>query len=276
MIRGVKFLNGFITEMPGFHPGKIMEFSDGLNVLLGPNGCGKSSVLKILKAYTAIPEGRGAWSQISSELSLGAQCVSHFPWVYREYSPGKCEANVLWDGTASFWNDGDVKIDKWAWFTHNSILSEDGMSTEEEQMQLLIDKPSSGQYRMGKINKMFNMLGKVPDLTQYVSNHPAQRAESDYIRKLPRNGKPTLILDEPERALSLPKQVELFKLLVEMSEKYQIIIATHSPFVLFNLDANIISLNPEYKEQCLDIFRDCAKFLFDQDQKKEVQLEFTL
>jgi AAA domain, putative AbiEii toxin, Type IV TA system/AAA domain len=273
MIKNVKFLNGFITKLPGFDIGKTIEFSDGLNIFLGKNGSGKSSALKILKAYTAIPEGRGAWSQISSELALGAQCRTHFPWVYREYSPGKSEAIVSWDGTPSFWNDGDVKIDKWAWFTHNSILSEDGMSTEQEQMQLLVDMPSSGQYRMGKINKMFNMLENVPDLTLHPCKSASERAEVEYIRTLPRNGKPTLILDEPERALSIPKQVELFKLLVKMTDKYQIIIATHSPFVLFGLDANIINLDPDYTESCLDIFRGCSKYLMKNENGKESQLE---
>ena len=58
-----------------------------------------------------------------------------------------------------------------------------------------------------------------------------------------------------------------------MTEKYQIIIATHSPFVLFGLDANIINLDPNYTESCLDIFRGCSKYLTKNDNGKEAQLE---
>lgn len=256
MIKGVKLHNGFITELPAFKHNRVLEFSDNLNVLFGSNGCGKSSLLKILKAYSGIE--KGGWSRISSELALGAQSQSHFPWVYRAYSPGGCDATMIWDGTPSFYNEGDVKIDQWAWFTHKEISSEDGMTSDQEHMQNLIDKPSSGQYRMKKLNKLFNMLKNPPDLTQYVSSHPAQVAESNYIKTLPRNGKVTLILDEPERALSVPKQLELFKLLEKMSEEYQIIIATHSPFVLFDTKCKLFDLENGYAQECVDIFKTCV------------------
>jgi predicted ATPase len=261
MIRGIKILNGFLTEMPNFYPGKSFEFTDGVNVLFGPNGCGKSSTMKMLKAYCGIE--KGGWSRISSELALGAQSQSHFPWVYRAYSPGQSDCIVDWDGVASFYNDGDVKIDQWAWFSNNEILSEDGMTTEKDQMQFLIDKPSSGQYRLIKLNKLLSMMENPPDLTKYVSSHPAQVGESNYIRTLPRNGKPTLLLDEPERALSLPKQLELFGLLQNLTEKYQIIIATHSPFVLFQKNIKIFDIEEGYVDKCLDIFKECVKEVED-------------
>ena len=166
---------------------------------------------------------------------------------------------VDWDGIASFYNDGDIKIDEWAWFSNNVSLSEDGMTSETEQFQYLMDKPSSGQYRMIKINKLLNMAKNPPDLTKYVSAHPTQRAESDYIRTFPRNGKPTLILDEPERALSLPKQVELYKVLSDLTKEYQIIIATHSPFVLFQDNMKIFDLQEGFSNECIQIFKDCVK-----------------
>jgi energy-coupling factor transporter ATP-binding protein EcfA2 len=265
MINSITIRNGFLTEMPGFHPGKRFDFGEGITVLFGPNGVGKSSVIKMLKAYCGIE--KGGWSRISSPLALGAQSASHFPWVYRQYSPGQSDCIVDWDGTASFYNDGDVKIDQWAWFTHNEILSEDGMTTETEQMQFLMDKPSSGQYRLAKLNKLLNMMESPPDLTicppstdpSQQPYHPTQMAECQYIRSLPRNGKPTLILDEPERALSLPKQLELFKLLVQLTEKYQIIIATHSPFVLFEENLKIYDIEEGYAQRCIEIFKNCVK-----------------
>lgn len=257
MVSGIKIINGYLTQLPGFHEGKTFQFSEGMNVLFGPNGCGKSSVLKMIKAYCGIPDGKGGWSRISSELALGAQVQNHFPWVYRAYSPGQSDCFVIWDGTPTFFNEGDVKVDQWAWFTHKEILSEDGMTTEAEQMDVMAAKPSSGQYRMGKLNKLFNMLRNPPNLLNPVCSHPTQRAEQLYIQSLPRDGKVTLILDEPERALSLPKQLELFKLLEQMSNDFQIIIATHSPFVLFDLKAKLFDIQEGYVSECLNIFDEC-------------------
>lgn len=260
MITGIKILNGFATELPNFHKGIEFHFSEGLNIFSGSNGCGKTSILKMIKAYCGIPNGYAGWSRISSELALGAQQRSHFPWVYRAYSPGQSDCIVGWDGTPTFYNEGDVKIDQWAWFTHKDISSEDGMTTEEEHMDAMIEKPSSGQYRLKKLNKLFNMLKTPPDLTKYVSSHPAQVGEVDYIRSLPRTGRVTLLLDEPERALSLPKQMELFALLKKMSKDYQIIVATHSPFVcLMDLDAKIYDIEEGYSAECKSIIEKLVK-----------------
>jgi predicted ATPase len=260
MINAIKILNGFATELPNFYPGIEFHFSKGLTILSGSNGCGKTSILKMLKAYCGIPNGYGGWSRISSELALGAQQQSHFPWVYRAYSPGQSDCLVDWDGTATFYNEGDVKTDQWGWFTHRAISSEDGMTTEAEHMDVMIEKPSSGQYRLKKLNKLFNMLKSPPDLREYVSGHPVQIAESNYIRTLKHTGRVTLLLDEPERALALPKQLELFRLLEKMSDEYQIIVATHSPFVcLLDLNAKIIDIEKNYSQDCLDIFENLMK-----------------
>lgn len=258
MVSHITIKNGFFTKMPGFYPGITFNFTPTLNVLFGQNGSGKSSILKMIKAYCGIPLEKGGWSRISDPLSLGANCKEHFPTVYEEYSPGHCRCDVGWDGTASFFNEGDAKIDKWAWFTHTDIASEDGMTTETEHMQNLIDNPSSGQYRIKKLNKLFDMLKTPPDLRQYVSSHHVQVAEVDYIRSLRHTGRVTLLLDEPERALSVPKQIELFQLLERMAEQYQIIMATHSPFVLFESSPNIINLEEGYDKACIEIFKNCV------------------
>ena len=257
MINSITIKNGFLTQMPNFYPNIKFNFTDGVNAFYGSNGSGKSCLLKMLKAYCGIE--KGGWTKISNFLSLGANHPSHFPWVYRAYSPASSDCIVDWDGTASFYNDGDVHIDQWAWFSNNQSLSEDGMTTEADQFKYLMDKPSSGQYRMIKINKMFGMVEKAPDLTFSQNSHPVEQMEINYIRSLPRNGKPTLILDEPERALSLPKQLELFKLLTRMTEKYQIIMATHSPFVLYEKNIKIFEIEPGYSNACLDIIKTCVE-----------------
>lgn len=261
MIKGLKIKNGYVTQLPGFHPGIVFNFTDKLNVLFGQNGSGKSSILKIAKAYSGIPLENGGWSRINHPLSLGASNADHFPFAYKEFSPGKCEADVLWDGTPTFFNEGNTHIDKWAWFTHKDISSQDGMTSEVDHMDNLVENPSSGQFRIKQMNKLFNMLKTPPNLKELPPNadgNQQQQAELAYFRRLPGGGKITLLLDEPERALSVPKQIEMFKLLEKMSDEYQIIIATHSPFVLFNIEANFINLEPGYDKKCVEIFRECV------------------
>ena len=63
MIDSVKVLSGYMAKLPDVGD-KIFRFESGLNILFGPNGCGKSSLLKLLAGYTAAISG--GWSKVHS------------------------------------------------------------------------------------------------------------------------------------------------------------------------------------------------------------------
>jgi predicted ATP-dependent endonuclease of OLD family len=92
-------------------------------------------------------------------------------------------------------------------------------------------------------------------IPNHISNKQLAQLETEYIKSLPRNGKITLLLDEPEKALSIPKQVELFDVLVKLSDNFQLIIATHSPFILGYKKANIIDVTPGYMKECKGLIK---------------------
>lgn len=89
----------------------------------------------------------------------------------------------------------------------------------------------------------------------YISNKALAQIEVDYIKSLPRNGKITLLLDEPEKALSIPKQIELFDVMMKLSDHFQIILATHSPFILEYKKANLIDITPGYVKNVKQIIK---------------------
>ena len=39
----------YLPKLKNFENGKIYEFKEGVNVIVGENGCGKSTILKIIK-----------------------------------------------------------------------------------------------------------------------------------------------------------------------------------------------------------------------------------
>jgi ABC-type lipoprotein export system ATPase subunit len=257
MIHNIRFLEGFALQLPQIQNQTFTFVGDKLNVLFSQNGAGKSTILQTIKAYSAIE--KGGWSRISNPIKLGTNKPGQFPYAYREYAPGKCLASVAWDGVPTFYNDGDIKLDNFGWFFNIQEESEDGITTEAEQMDLMTQKPSSGQYRIHKLGKIMETVRNIPSLQQYNPKYSQDAlAEVAYINSLPRNGKPTLLLDEPERALSLPRQKTLFNKLTEMLPYYQVIIATHSPFVLFEDNVRIIDMNPGYAAECVNIFRECV------------------
>ena len=258
MIHNIKFLSGFPLNFP-YLKDKTISFDKGLCVLFGENGSCKSSILKTIAAYCGIE--KGGWSQISNPLKLAARVSNHFPYVYRAYTPGNIDAQVGWDGTPTFYNDSEMlNKNNFTWFFDSAVLSEDGITTGAEQLDVMATKPSSGQYRVQKINKIMQVIQHPPNLTVIppdISENmkEAAFAEIQYIQSLPRNGKMTLIFDEPEKAIALPKQIELFDTLMILAQHFQVIIATHSPFILNYKGVQIIDINPGYANVCRDLIK---------------------
>jgi DNA-binding transcriptional regulator WhiA len=224
---------------------------------------GKSVAIKTLAAYCGIE--KGGWSQISNPAKLASKVVTHFPFVYRAYTPSNVDADVTWDGAPTFYNDSDMlNKNDFTWFFDNEKLSADGITSSGEQMDIMAEKPSSGQYRIHKINKIMKIIQTPPSLSEVpdVADKESAAAEVEYIKilrtnakrfNMPDTGKMTLLFDEPEKALALPKQLELFDTLNKLSEHFQVIIATHSPFILYFKDANIIDLENGYADECRDL-----------------------
>lgn len=260
MIKKVQITSGYLSQMPATGKGRVIEFNDKFNVLFGTNGSGKSSLLKVLGAYTGIQTG--GWSNIVEPSKLAYDKPEHIPFCYRNFSPGQCDAIVDWDGRPTFYNDSDsVNKNDTTWFFASEKQSFDGITSESEQLDIMANKPSSGQYRIHKINKIMQIIRNPPDLTKIpmdIVNKQLAQLQVDYIQRLPKNGKITLLLDEPEKALALPKQFELLETLFKLSEYFQIIIATHSPFVLFE-NANIIDMEPNYSSTCIDLIEKRVK-----------------
>lgn len=266
MIYKMQFIDGFPLNLPNIG-NKIIEFTDGINVIYGPNGCGKSTILKTLKAYCGIE--KAGWTKVSQPTVLGTIYIGrmaeavNFPHAYRKYTPSNCMANVLWDGMPTFFNDGDIKVSD-TFFYQNVGQSEDGITSEQEQMELLAKHPSSGQFRIKKINTIFDMLTKYPLSVPQMEMLPHRcqyeniaNMEIQYWRRLTRrSNKITILFDEPERSLSLPLQRELLLNSIPNHLKdYQIIMATHSIFALEMKNVNLIDIEQGYANICKDLIK---------------------
>ena len=94
----------------------------------------KSTILKTLKAYCGIASG-GGWTHFNDPMQLASNT---FPFAYLGLTPSRCTADVNWDGTPTFFNDGDIKVND-TFFYMNTKSSDDGITSEAEQMDLLAE-----------------------------------------------------------------------------------------------------------------------------------------
>jgi predicted ATPase len=261
MIKSIEYIDGFPLKLPLIGNRKF-EFKDGINYIFGSNGTGKSVILNTLKAYTGI--ATGGWTTFNNPQTLGCGRLNgptDFPHAYATYSPANSKAVVLWDGTPTLFNNGDLKTPEVLLFLNFQQFG-DGISSEDDLEKQLKEHPSAGQYRAQKINKIINLLKDgapkytVKDIPRYkddIDNYYAKR-EWDYwqfINKLYVDtfgqGKTTVLLDEPERSLSHAKQKDLFlNVIPNQMKDLQVIIATHSLYSIFTPNANIIEMEAGY------------------------------
>lgn len=251
MIYKAKILDGYAAKMPAFE--KAYEFKPRLNILFGPNACGKTTLIKILGAYSATAAG---WSRFLDPTPGGAIQGSKegFPERFRRLSPGGCKAEVEWDGTASFLMSPETGKA----FTGCFEDSQDGLMSAHDLISETVCKPSEGQSRIMRLLNLFKNAKSIPDLTKISDNlkhvndvwQESMKAFAKYAKKLPRKGPPTLLLDEVDRSLSIPNHVALWlDILPKMAEKFQIIIATQCESALAHKDS-LIEMAPGYIEEC--------------------------
>jgi predicted ATPase len=264
MIRSVNFRSPhYAAKLESIKHRKFkFEEKPGLTYLFGPNGSGKSTILRAAAKGSAVPD-EGGWSKTLQPLEYaGLGSPSSIDAVRKALQKDGIE--VDWDGSASVLLDS-TKSD-------SAILAfgipTDGMDTEGEGLygdtvSALFQRKqfSAGEWRQSRLSRLLEYLRsrKFPDLQKLSKEslshndvwQNAARLFAEYVTSLKPTGVLTILLDEPDRSLSLPLQYMLHtQVFTDWAKHFQVIIATHSPFAIFNAQATLIDLKDGYSQEC--------------------------
>jgi len=250
MIHSITVLNGFPVKLPAIGR-KTFEFQKGVNILFGPNGCGKTTLINILGAYSGT---RAGWSTFGDPL----YSMDHeYPELFAKNAPAQVKAQVCWDGTASFLmspktgSPGGATLDD----------SQDGLMDFGMVVGEMMAKVSSGQERIIRINRLAEVLKTVPDLTKKPKNYSDvndlwQKSMDKfvkYVKSRTLDGPSTLLLDEVDQSMAIPLQKDFWTIAVpNIAKRFQVIAATHCPFALAHREAKgFIEMDPGYTDACM-------------------------
>ena len=172
-------------------------------------------------------------------------------------------AVVDWDGTASLYLDSGASDQRPRDLEDSPDGLDEGDGQNIHSNLLRVFAPlSSGRYRVFRLNKAFDSLreGRIPDLSipqfQDANSTWAKvgRMFAEHVKSLKPTEIPALLLDEPDRSLSISNAINLYhKILLVTGSLVQVFVSTHSPFVL-NLSDNphvhLIDMKDGYANEC--------------------------
>lgn len=271
-VKSIQVTSGYASKLPLVKDRKFEFSEDKINIIFGTNGCGKSSICKILAAYCSIKNG--GWSRVvdNHDMVVVFEKIK-FPDAFHRLSPGECKADVEWDGTPTFFLH--MEAGQPAFFVDDASQSDDGISSYMDQIAVCVGKPSQGTLRLSKLLKLKKSLNEIPKLKissklydekndKWSCNKEWQKLPSacyDYIKSLPRNGKPTVILDEPDRSLSIEAQILLWTTFIPyIATRFQVIVATHCFVPLISkLDFNFIEMEKDYLSKSRKMILECMQ-----------------
>lgn len=212
----------------------------GLNILVGANGSGKSTIIKACAAHSSVVDE--GWSRLLIPLEAsGFGGDPQFPDAYAHKLGFKAE--VAWDGEMSYLQNTE----------HSDVKD----ASTPEKIMLKLSGASSGEYRMEMLHKAIKDFAghhlpkfEMPAGPANDAWKTCYQKQLDYIATLKKTGRQTLLLDEPERSLSVENQLMLWAETIPfLTQHCQIIIASHSVASLFYDKANIIETTPGYVEK---------------------------
>ena len=247
--------------------GKTLTFrrEPGVTILFGPSGCGKSTVLR----------GMGKGSHASAGWSSPPEPA---PDLDPQERPRDFEAEVRatgievdWDGTPTLLYDGTSSL-AIPLGLEDDVDGLSGSRAFKDNVMKIALKPSPGQWKRDRLNRLFNSLEQVPDLTvpawqnYNTSRAAAGREFADYASKKERTGVAAILLDEPGCSLSVPDLAQMYtKVLPYMATKFraQVVVATHDLYALVAPGADVVDLAPGYAGECRRIAREVLKPLLE-------------
>jgi predicted ATPase len=238
---------GYIVNTPGIF-GKTFKFRPGLNILIGNNGAGKSTILRAMgMTLAAIQGGVSTVTERYVQDTFNFTENIMYPWT------------VMHDGQPILFVDPRETT---GLASGGSAFDKDFLT---QGISAVINRASTGEIAHARINLALSVIvgeEKMPAKIDWrlkkndLNSTWKKRLEliDEMLTGTIPKGPQTIIMDEPESYLGLPSQVSFWKrIIAEEADRFsnlQVIIASHSPFAFGIKHANYVEIKKGYISEC--------------------------
>lgn len=217
---------GYLSKLRAFKNGKTYEFKPGVNIIVGKNGCGKTTLMNLIKKYLLVDYSEcsaGDWNCNINEICFGLGEDKHMYAgvdVYADYRRN----------TFRLCHKGERK--------DNDEIFADKHSTNEFFGQIWA---STGQGVLQSLSSLFErMFGEGAHLTfDYTQLGEVYPQYMKYIHDhLIEGNEWTILMDEPDRNLDIENIGQIRGILNVHKPQTQIIAVVHNPLLICALSKN--------------------------------------
>lgn len=233
----------------------IYEFNDDINIITGRNGSGKSVLLKLIKTACGIDDySYPAMIEPIKLLPLFSGIEKTIPEYIQDNIRNYDYPNIEidWDGnmvhylTPKLFNPNDMflRMDSPYASIHKKELFQ-GI----EILEKMTSNRSQGENVIQILLKLYNLSTDFDEPLTNVNDTwiKASNIYQNWLKSFPvEKGKPTLLIDELDGNLDLDNQNIYWDYIKHLTNKWQIIVVSHSIFAFKQKNVNFINLNPSY------------------------------
>lgn len=260
----------YLKDIPFFENGRTMEFKPGVNIIVGSNGCGKSTTLKLIEYYTLCR--KSYFSKFDTNQYSHIYLTDLFKDKFSLKDEDKKEVmngvKIMADyETNIFRTFGHEDIDNDMCLNNIAFLSQwlDGKSVSKGQSTIkslicAIREMNSDNGNRLWIDVMKEKFNDVNDTYKDFFNSYFRYIEDNKVKVETVEGKNgriiprTILLDEPDKGLDIQYITQLYKqVLGKKLIETQIIAIIHNPLLIYKLsknkNVNIIEMTEGYVDK---------------------------
>lgn len=270
-----KFHNKYIHPVTAALINREIIFDENkVNVIFGPNGSGKTSILKEIATHAHCGDGimvKDGWSRIENPYQI------ILPWWHEDRNSDKWiqewkeasinESIIKWDGSPVYYHNF-ASVEKasahvFGNISKKSSLFGTGSELAGDIYMMLDSQKSKGESQKGMFNLLVNQFKNRHDWNSTIKTIKSINNKGEFDKLLAvleeyneSKSKNTLLLDEPESSMDMLTVATFYKnVLPTLSKFTQIILVTHNPLIFLSNICNpevynFISLDENYTLKC--------------------------